>query len=1715
LAVVTESLPTRAAALRGAPLTLDLVLAAVDAVRNCLHEHLSDIDTYAPWAHMLGAVPEAFESGDRADALAPVTRHTPSLVGLAEGLEGVLACLRDTQGLDDVAAAWATRLADGIRDRRATASALLSELRLSTEIAREMWERTDFAMLFDESRMVFSIGFNTAEGRLDNSFYDMLASECRLASYLAIAKGDVPQEHWFRLGRSLTKTEGGRALVSWSASMFEYLMPLLVMRDWPGTLLDQTYKNVVKRQIQYGKQRGVPWGVSESAFNAKDVDLTYQYQAFGVPGLGLKRGLSDDVVVAPYATVLALQIAPRLALDNLEVLSKQGAEGRYGYFEAVDYTPGRVPAGRERAIVKAYMAHHQGMSLVALGNMLTHDRMQERFHADPVIRSSELLLQERVPRRTQLAQPHVEEVRFVRSVREIAPPVHRSYPLAGTPVPATHFLSNGSYSVMVTNGGGGYSRWRDHTVTRYREDVTRDCWGQFFYLKDVESGEVWSAAYQPSLAEPDEYHVTFSADKAEYQRVDNGVETHTEVVVSPEDDVEVRRITVTNRRRTPLYLEVTSYFEVTLAQGESDHAHKAFSNLFVETEAIEELDTLLFSRRPRSAHEDRPWGMHVLACDLGERCNWSYETGREAFLGRLHTPGDARAIWGDGRLTGTVGAVLDPICSIRQTLELGPGETAHLAFTTGVAETREGAVALAERYRDIRAAQRALDLAWSTSQIELRDLGITPEEAVVFQRLASRLLLTDPRSRLKVLTKVENRLPIAGLWSIGISGDYPILLVKIERLEETPLVRQAMLAHQYWRSKGFECDLIILNTKPSAYASELDGRLRMLLRTGHALQLHDKPGGVHLRVADQVPADVRNLLDSVARAVLTGDGGPIGLHLNLRATPADEPDPLVPIAPVLAEPDPPFVRPVLVHDNGYGGFDPETGEYVIILRDADATPAPWVNVMANPTFGALVSEAGIGCTWAENSHENRITTWNNDPVGDGTGEAFYIRDEESGEFWSPTLLPIRDEAPHVIRHGRGYTRFEHTCHGVRHEIDWFVAADDPVRLVRVRLTNVSRRRRHLSVTHFVEWAIGDSRSKAQQQVVTWWDDAKRVLMAHNYFNFDFPGRPAFLACDCEADSFTASRTEFLGRNGDPRDPAAMHRLELGGATGRFLDNCGALMRKLVLQPGEDMEITFFLGQTETVEEAHALIDRLRQPGAVDAELAEVRERWSRTLGAVEAETPDAELDRMVNGAALYEALACRFWGRTATYQSSGAFGFRDQLQDCLALMYARPDLVRDHIIEAARHQFPEGDVLHWWQPVSGRGVRTRFADDRLWLPFVTAEYIKATGDTSVLDVEVPYLEGPPVPDDREDLYLQAQPSLQLGSVYEHCRAAIDVSMATGAHDLPLMGGGDWNDGMNRVGIGGAGESVWMAWFLDVVLRAFAPLAETRGDSDAAVTMLSHAAALIAAIEREAWDGAWYRRAFFDDGTPLGTSAADECRIDAIAQAWAMVSGRGNAQRAQRALQSVEEKLVRWDDGLVALLTPPFDHMQHDPGYIKGYVPGVRENGGQYTHAAIWVALAYALMGDGDEAVALLDLINPVNHALDRASANRYRVEPYVIAADVYAVEPHVGRGGWTWYTGSASWYYRVAVQNILGLYLEAENGQRYLRLDPCVPKTWTSWTVTFRDGDATYEIAFDNPRGVKRGVESVTVDGVARDDLRVPLDGAAGAHAVHVDLLGG
>jgi cyclic beta-1,2-glucan synthetase len=803
-------------------------------------------------------------------------------------------------------------------------------------------------------------------------------------------------------------------------------------------------------------------------------------------------------------------------------------------------------------------------------------------------------------------------------------------------------------------------------------------------------------------------------------------------------------------------------------------------------------------------------------------------------------------------------------------------------------------------------------------------------------------------------------------------------------------------------------------------------------------------------------------------------------------------------------------RPDLEFFNGLGGFAADGREYVTILGEGQWTPAPWINVIANPSFGFQVSESGSGYTWSLNSRENQLTQWSNDPVSDPPGETIYVRDEESGELWGPTVLPIREEAwPYIARHGQGYSRFEHASHGISLSLLQFVPREDPIKISRLTIENHSGRSRRLSVTAYVEWVLGVARSASAPFVVTEIDTETGILLARNVWNSEFGDCIAFADLGGHQTAWTGDRTEFLGRNGTLDHPASLIRQErLSGKVGAGLDPCGALQTIVELGAEGRVEIVLFLGETATVEEARSLIARYRTTN-LDAILRTVAEHWDDVLGAVQVTTPDRAMDMLLNRWLLYQTLACRVWARSAFYQAGGAYGFRDQLQDVMALTVTQRDVARAQILRAAARQFVEGDVQHWWHPPSGRGVRTRISDDLLWLPYVVIHYLEVMGDAGLLDEVVPFLDGPPLAAGQDEAYFEPRVSAQRGTLFEHCARALDRSLAVGNHGLPLIGTGDWNDGLNRVGHEGKGESVWLGWFLHTILWEFARLADARGEHQRAEMWRLHVSALKAALEREAWDGAWYRRAYFDDGTPLGSATNVECRIDSIAQSWGVISGAAEPARGARAMAAVEQHLVRRNDGLVLLFTPPFDRGNLDPGYIKGYLPGIRENGGQYTHAAIWSVLAFAALGDGDKAGELFAILNPINHASTRAGVHRYKVEPYVVAADIYAEPPHVGRGGWTWYTGSAGWMYRAGLEWILGFRLRGT----MLHLDPCIPRAWRSFTITFRYHSSRYEIVVENPHGIARGVSSVALDGTPlAGGAHIPLADDSTTHHVRVVL---
>jgi cyclic beta-1,2-glucan synthetase len=1673
--------------------------------------------------------------GDRTASMGELKLHADTLVDIAQTLS---AERNDSDSVELLA--WAVALQTSINshqrdfdllaartsviakieDKSATATApslaelpdLKKRLEDLIDLSRAMFDTMEFGLLFDPDRQLLSIGYRVADGVLDASYYDLLASEARLASFVAIAKGDVPTRHWFHLSRAVTSVAGDAALVSWSGSMFEYLMPNLVMRPPRGCLIDETNRNVVRRQKEYGAKRGLPWGVSESAYNARDLEFTYQYSSFGVPGLGLKRCLGDDAVIAPYATALAAMIAPDAAVRNFARLAAAGASGRYGWYEALDYTPTRLPENEKVAVVRCYMAHHQGMTLVALANRLHHGTMRARFHGEPIIQATELLLHERTPRDVDAYHPRQEEVKAAAFVRELIPPSSRRFQSPHQVAVQTQLLSNGRYAVMMTTAGSGYSRCEDVAVTRWREDPTRDGWGSYIFLRDPHSGDVWSAGFQPSGIEPDSYDASFFEDRVEISRRDGTITTRMEVAVSPEDNAEARRITISNLGSRSREIELTSYSEIVLAAQAADVAHPAFSNLFVQTEFASDIGAILAKRRRGSSEEKEVWAAHLAVVEGDAIAGIQFETDRARFLGRGRGVRTPMAVIDGQALSNTAGAVLDPIFSLRRRIRLASGATAHITFWTLVASSRSEVLDLTDKHGNAAAFERLLTLAWTQAQVQLFHLGISADEATMFQRLASRVLYASPALRppSETLTKSDGAQPT--LWSYGISGDLPIVLCRIDDMEHLQIVRQLLQAHEYWRMKQLAVDLVILNEHPTSYAQDLRSTLEAMVRATESRRIphRDTGGTVFILRAELVSAEARSLLQSAARAVLFSRRGSLFEQLRrLDDTKLSTAKSQRRIAPKGVPQS--VARPELEFFNGLGGFTNEGREYQTILSAGQWTPAPWINVIANPSFGFQTSVEGSGYTWAINSQQNQLTPWSNDPVTDRPGEVFYVRDEDDGTLWTPTALPIREETKeYVVRHGQGYSRFEHLSHSISLELLQHVAPDDPIKISRLKIVNQSNRARRLSITAYVEWLLGASRAATAPFIVTEIDPETNAMFARNHWSTGFGTRVAFADLAGDQHSWTGDRQEFLGRNGTLDCPAALTAgTDLTKQVGGGLDACGALQTKIALAAGESTEIVFFLGEAATKAEAVSLIKRYRVAD-LDAVFEAATGVWNDLLETVQVKTPDRTMDVLMNRWLLYQTLACRVWARAAFYQASGAYGFRDQLQDIMALGVAKPQIARAHLLRAAARQFIEGDVQHWWLPPLGQGVRTRISDDRLWLPYATAQYIEVTGDLGVLDESVPFLDGAQLKPHEHESFFQPAISDKRESLYAHCARALDSSLAVGAHGLPLMGTGDWNDGMNRVGAGGKGESIWLGWFLYAALSAFAPLADRRGDRTRSADWRGHAAKLQQSLERDGWDGGWYRRAYFDDGTPLGAHFDAECRIDSIAQSWSVLSGAAEKNRSIEAMTAVNEQLVRREDELVLLFTPPFDHTPLDPGYIKRYPPGIRENGGQYTHGAIWSVIAFALLGDGDKASELFSILNPINHARTRADIYRYKVEPYVACADVYAEASHIGRGGWTWYTGSAGWMYRAGLEWILGFRLRGAT----LVIDPCIPKSWPGFEIEFQYHSAHYSIAVKNPRCVSRGVSSTHLDGknlqTGEGKISLAADGAS--HKVEIVL---
>jgi cyclic beta-1,2-glucan synthetase len=1703
----------------------DLRLSSARA-RSHLADMYRQVNILAPWLIPMSQPPSLFLEVDPNSELAATWQAlvdelsgVPPLNTLGQLWRTVEAHL--THLLDqmdrfpapdyEVAAArdWCNRLAAGLSSAPAAAAGILVGLDSLSKRAAAYVRDMDFGFLFDPQRQVFHIGYNVDAEKPDPNYYDLLASEARIASLIAIAKEDVSEQHWLYLGRPLTLVRGMRTLLSWNGSMFEYLMPILLLRQYDDTLLTQSVEAVVLHQIDYARSKRVPWGISESGYYHFDNQMNYQYRGFGVPGLGFKRGLADDLVITPYASLLCLPVHPEAALENLGRLTELGMLGTYGFYESIDYTPAHLPLGKRHAIVRSFMVHHQGMILLSLLNYLEDDPMVRRLHSDPQIQSVELLLQEQIPEFAPVEEAPEEETAALRiePVTITATPWH--VPVQ-TPYPEAHFLSNGRYGVLITNAGSGYSRWQDADLTRWRADTTLDNWGAWLYIQDLASGHLWSAASQPIPTPPAQREVVFYPHEVNFQCTVDQVATQMEIVVSPEDDVEIRRIRITNQGDRPRRLMLTSYAEVILAPQDADRRHPAFNKLFIESHYLREMNALIFHRRPRSGEEPSLYLVHALLTRPGVEPSGAYETDRDCFLGRGGTFEAPAALAPDGPgLMGTTGAVLDPIMAIAQTVEIEPHGTVEVAYLGLAADSRQGALDLAQRYRDWVRIERAFDQARSQSEVEMRQLELDTMQLRRIQHLLSLLHYPAPALRADPQTLAANHKGQPDLWAYGISGDYPILLVHLTSQEDSALVHELLRAHMYWRNRGLEIDLVILNEKERGYTQELQGHLLRLVRRLDSEHWLNRRGGLFLLGADGMPEADRVLLRTVARVVLDArDGTLVEQMERLRQRPLPLPA-FVPTGREAEEETSPVARPEdLLFDNGLGGFSPDGCEYVVYLAPGEWTPAPWANVAANPDFGFLITEAGGGYSWAINSGENRLTPWSNDPVRDPPGEALYLRDEETAEVWSPLPLPVRAAAPYLVRHGAGYSIFEHHSHGLRQQVRLFAAHSAPVKVVHLRLENVWQRPRRLTATYYAEWVLGVNRDQMQAFVVPEYARDSHALLASNPYNAEFAERVAFVATSKEPHGVTADRTEFLGRLGGLHRPAALGRVGLAGRVEAGDDPCAAVQLHIDLDPGGSEEVFFLIGQAENREAALSLVEEFQSPERVAAAWQAALGFWDDLLGVVSVDTPDPAMNLLLNRWLLYQDLACRIWGRSAFYQSSGAYGFRDQLQDVMALVNAAPELAREHILRAARHQFEAGDVLHWWHPPSGRGVRARISDDLLWLPFVTAHYVVATGDTGILKEKVPFVRGESLRPEEEERYGHYETTGETYTLYEHCRRAIQQGSTAGPHDLPLIRAGDWNDGMNRVGIEGRGESIWLGWFLYATLMDFAPMCQFMGDETQARDYRRQAQELRRALHAHAWDGEWYLRGYYDDGTPLGSAQSLECQIDSIAQSWAVLSGAGDPERMERAMAAVREHLVREQDRLLLLFTPPFDRAPQDPGYIKGYPPGIRENGGQYTHAALWAVWAWAELGQGDRAEALFRLLNPVYHADTPEKVQQYRVEPYVVAADVYGAAPHVGRGGWTWYTGSGGWMYRLGLEAILGLRRVGDA----LRVEPHIPRQWSGYQLNYHADGADLHIRVENPDGVNAGVRQVVLDGELLPDGQIPVLRDGRSHEVRVVL---
>ena len=1570
---------------------------------------------------------------------------------------------------------------------------------------------TNFAVLYSKEHGLFSIGFNIEDNRLTDSYYDLLASEARQASFIAIAKGDVPAKHWNNLNRTMTTVNNHKGLVSWSGTAFEYLMPNINIPKYKGSLLDESCKFLIMSQIEYSKKLGIPWGITEAAFNAKDLHSNYQYKAFGIPWLGLKRGLADEMVVASYGSILAITEKPKEVVNNLKVLEQQDMLSKYGMYESIDYTPSRMTKGKIGSPVKTYMAHHQGLILLSINNLFKDNILEKRFIKNPELEAVSILLQERMPESFIITKENKEKVEKLK-YKDYENYSERVFTKVDERLIEGNIISNANYTVAINQKGEGISQYNDICINRYKktDDYPQ---GIFFYIKNIKNNRIWSTNYNNYTSNPDKYIVSFMPDQDKFERIDGNIKTKLKITVAANEPVEIRRLELENIGNSEEILEVTSYFEPVLSKKEQDYAHQAFNNLFLTCEYNEEKDFLTIKRNKRAKTESEIYVSTKLLAEAETIGDNEYEIDKEKFIGRgnLQIP---KMIENSIPLSKKTGLVTEPIVAMKKTIKIKPEETIFIDLVISAGNNKKEVIENLEKYTANSDSKRIFELSKARVEAESRYLEVKAKDIEIYQKILSYIIFENPIKRLNTENVPKRNYKQSELWKYGISGDLPIILVKIKDANDIDVIKQILKAYEYFKSKNIEVELVILDEEKHSYENYVKEEIESSILNNHISYMKNIRGGIFVLQKSEIDKKDIELLKFTATLIIDSHLGSIENVIKdleeeyLEKTVQVEEDKQMPIIKeeknlninILSNTE------NLKYYNEYGAFTEDGKEYLIKINKENRLPTVWSHVLANKNFGTVITENMGGYTWYKNSRLNRITSWHNSASLDVPSEIIYVKDLETKKTWSLGCNPMPDENDYNIIYGFGYAKYIHSSCGIEQEVQVFVPKEDNIKVNILKLKNTTPNKKTLKIVYYIKPAISEDEIKSNQYISIKYEQNSNIICAQNLFNEEFDKNIVYVSSSEKIKSYTGDKNAFLGK-GTLENPDGLKQIRLNNDIALGKKPCIAIEIEVELESFSEKEIALNLGAEDKIIDAKDVAYKYSKLSNCNIELGNVKNYWNNLLEKVKVKTPIESINILLNGWVVYQTLASRMLGRSGFYQSGGAFGFRDQLQDALSLKYINPEILKNQIIKHSKHQFIEGDVEHWWHEETKRGIRTRFSDDLVWLAFAVIEYINFTGDNSILDIETNYLEGSilePGQDEKYDLYL---PGKIKESIYMHCIRAINKALNFGENGLPKIGSGDWNDGFSEVGNKGKGESIWLGFFLYYVLDKFIPICKTKNDEKTLAIYEENKNALKRALNTNGWDGRWYRRAYMDNGNILGSMENEECRIDGISQSWSVISNAGDNDKKYISMESLEKHLVDKEIGIIKLLDPPFEKSNLEPGYIKAYMPGVRENGGQYTHAAIWVVIAEAMLGFGDKAVDLYKLINPIEHSSSKDAAKKYKVEPYVIAADVYATRNLAGRGGWTWYTGSASWYYKAGIEYILGLKIE----KGILKIEPCIPRDWKEYSIHFKWQNSIYNIKIKNPNEKNTGITKILLDGVEVEN-NIVLDGSGKIFLIEAEM---